>query len=194
MLNNQPQKTFYRDRPLKLVDIKEDGIFEMNLENGEIQKIINFQERVNKVILNDNCKNAVSTDYTTVNFWDLEEKKEIGKIYKEKFHSFTVNFEKQKLITSNEICIDIQNYNLDEPNNKFIWLDLNPVKFDYFTFSPEQKVILGMIDEHNVILYNCETGRIIKKFRNNSEEWVIACELVPENSEVALIATKFNHN
>ena len=56
--------------------VLEDGIFEMNLENGEIQKIINFQERVNKVILNDNCKNAISTDYTTVNFWDLEEKKE----------------------------------------------------------------------------------------------------------------------
>ena len=28
MLNN-PQKTFYRDRPLKLVDIKEDGLFEI---------------------------------------------------------------------------------------------------------------------------------------------------------------------
>ena len=32
MLNNQPQKTFYRDRPLKLVDIKEDGIFEITSE------------------------------------------------------------------------------------------------------------------------------------------------------------------
>ena len=29
---NSQQKTFYRDRPLKLVDIKEDGLFEITSE------------------------------------------------------------------------------------------------------------------------------------------------------------------
>ena len=169
-----------------------DGIYEMNLENGNVDKIIEFE--ANNVIISDDCKNAVSTDFTNVIFWNLEDKNKIGIIYKEEFHSFTVNFEKEKLITSNEICINIETYNSNEPNNKFIWLNLNTDKFNYFTFSPDQKVILGIMDEHNAILYNCETGRIIKKFHNKLPDWAIACEIVPENSEIAVIATKYNEN
>ena len=29
---NNPQQTFYRDRPIKLVDIKDDGLFELTSE------------------------------------------------------------------------------------------------------------------------------------------------------------------
>jgi hypothetical protein len=172
----------------------EDGIYEINLENGNIEKIINFKERANKVIISDNCKSAFSTNYINLTYWNLEDRKEMGIIFKEQFYSFTINFEKGKIVTSNEICINIFKYNDEKPDEKFIWLNLNVDKFNNFTFSPDQKVILGIIDEYNAILYNCETGRIIKKFNNKIPEWSISCKIVPETAQVAILATKYNEN
>ena len=172
----------------------DNGIYEMNLDTGNVKTLISIQDKVNNIVISDDCKLAVSTDNLNLLFWDLESKKKIGIIYKEKFHSFTINFQKEKIVTSSDICIDIFNYGDEKKPEQFIWLNLNPEKFDYFTFSPDEKVILGIIDEHNAILYNCENGRIIKKFHNRIPGWAIACEIVPETSEVALIATKYNDN
>ncbi len=172
----------------------ENGIHELNLESGNISEIISFKDKINKIIISDDCKIAVTTDYLNLIFWDLENKKKIGIIYKEKFHSFTINFQKEKITTSSDICIDIFNYGDEKKPEQFIWLNLNAEKFDYFSFSPDQKVLLGIIDEYNAILYNCESGRIIKKFHNRIPGWSIACEMVPDSSDVALIATKYNDN
>ena len=172
----------------------DNGIYEMNLDTGNVKTLISIQDKVNNIVISDDCKLAVSTDNLNLLFWDLESKKKIGIIYKEKFHSFTINFQKEKIVTSSDICIDIFNYGDEKKPEQFIWLNLNAEKFDYFTFSPDEKVILGIIDEHNAILYNCENGRIIKKFHNRIPGWAIACEIVPETSEVALIATKYNDN
>ena len=36
----------------------------------------------------------------------------------------------------------------NKEEQKIIWLDLNPEKFESFSFSPDYKVILAKIDEH----------------------------------------------
>ena len=171
----------------------DNGVYKLNLKNGDVENIILFKEKTKKVIISDDCKVAVATDFINLFYYNLEKKILMGIIYKENFHSFSINFEKEKLVTSNEICIDIYKYNDENALDKFIWLNLNPDKFINFTFSPDQKTILGKIDEHNAILYNCETGRIIKKFKNNLPNWSIACEIVPETSEIAILATKFDN-
>ena len=167
----------------------DNGVYKMNLNNGKIENIILFKEKAKKVIISEDCRVAVSTDYINLQFWNLENKKLIGIIYKENFHSFTINFEKEKLVTSNEICIDIFKYNDENAVDRYIWLNLNPDKFENFFFSPDQKIILGIIDSQNSILYNCETGRIIKKFNSKNS---LSIEIVGENSEISIIATKFD--
>ena len=143
----------------------DNGVYKLNLNNGNVENIISFKEKTKKVIISDDCKVAVATEFINLFYYNLEKKILMGIIYKENFHSFSINFEKEKLVTSNEICIDIYKYNDENALDKFIWLNLNPDKFINFTFFQIKKTILGKNDEYNAILYNCETGRIIKNLR-----------------------------
>ncbi len=167
----------------------DNGVYKLNLNDGNVENIILFKEKTKKVIISDDCKVAVATDFLNLYYYNLEKKILMGIIYKEYFHSFSINFEKEKLVTSNEICIDIFKYNDENAVDRYIWLNLNPDKFENFFFSPDQKIILGIIDSQNSILYNCETGRIIKKFHSKNS---LSIEIVGENSEISIIATKFD--
>jgi hypothetical protein len=96
----------------------------------------------------------MTTDMTTIKFWDLDNYKYIGIITKEKFDSFSINFGQCKLLTSDDICIDITDIMRNLSQQKYIWLDLNPTQFTSFTFSPDYKVLLAIIDEYSAIAYN----------------------------------------
>lgn len=121
---------------------------------------------------------------------DLENFEFIGSISKEKFNSFSIIFQQSKLITCDDICIDLTDIMNGKAEQKFIWLDLNPEKFESFSFSPDYKVILAKIDEHTTISYNCNTGEVIRKWKINLPNWSRACEMVQETSNIGVIATK----
>ena len=182
-----PDKTF-------LYYATKNNIFRYNLKidsKNNPEELIKYED-VDKIIINEDCTNAILTDMMTISFWDLKNKNNDNVIFKEKFTSITLNFKKKLLSVVDDLCINITD--LEESENaipeKFIWLNDNPHKFLYFTFSPDFKVLLATLDENNAISYNTETGRVIKKWRNMEDDWSMACEMAPETSQIAVIATK----
>jgi WD40 repeat protein len=132
----------------------------------------------------------MTTDMTSIKFWEFESHKNIGYITKEKFDSFSINFYQCKLLTSDNICIDITDIMSNMSQQKYIWLDENPTQFTSFTFSPDYKVLLAIIDDNSAITYNCSNGSVIKKWKINLPNWSRACQMVPETSSIGVIATK----
>ena len=170
--------------------IKKDGIYKLSIENIEITKIKEFEEKVKYGLISEDCSICMTTDMTNFMFWDLNKRILMGNIYKEKFNSFSVNFYQSKLLVSDDICIDLTDISDSRCEQKYIWLDLNPNKFMSYVFSPDYQVLLAKINEHYAISYNCKNGNVIKKWNINLPNWYIACEMVPENSKYGVIATK----
>ena len=170
-----------------------NNILKLNLKEAKnyTEEIIKYED-VEKVIINDECTNAISTDMLTISFWDLNNRSNDNVLFKEKFTSININFKKHLLSVVDDLCINITDLEESEGNipEKFIWLNENPKKFLYFTFSPDFKVLLATLDENNAVSYNTETGRVIKKWRNMEDDWSMACEMAPETSQIAVIATK----
>ena len=173
--------------------MKKEGIYKISIEDEEIVQIKIEQDEDNNIkdgLISEDCKMCMTTDKIKAKFWDLENAKSIGDLFKEEFDSFSVNFPQSKLITSDDICIDLTDIMNDKAEQKYIWLDLNPEKFMSFSFSPDYKVILAKIDEFTAISYNCIKGEVIKKWKINIPNWYRACEMVPETSNIGVIATK----
>ena len=167
-----------------------DGVFKISIDKEEIIQIKIEEKRITNGLISEDCKMCMTTDMTNAIFWDLEKGQSIGDIYKENFDSFSVNFPQSKLITCDKICIDLTDIQNGKAEQKFIWLDLNPKKFMSFSFSPDFKVLLAKIDEHSALAYNCVNGEVIKKWKIDIPNWSRACEMVPETSNIGVIATK----
>ena len=170
------------------------GIYRIKIESQEMDQISIIEGNIKEGVISDNCNLFMTTDMETIKFWDFEHSqqnsKDIGYIYKEKFNSFSINFSQYKLLTSDDLCIDITDILDKTIPQEYIWLDLNPTEFTSFSFSPDYKVILAIIDEHLAIAYNTSEGYVIKKWKNNLDNWARACQMVPETSYIGVIATK----
>ena len=170
-------------------------IYRLSLnQNGtynKVEEIIQFEDS-EKVIIDDDCTQAMTTDMLTISFWNLEKKNNDIVLFKEKFTSIDINFKKHIFSVVDDLCININDFQEEENENteRFIWLNENPKKFLYFTFSPDHRVLLATLDENNAVSYNTETGRVIKKWKNMEDDWSMACEMAPETSQIAVIATK----
>ena len=174
--------------------MKKDGIYKLTLNNKEIVLVKKPTEEIINGAISEDCKICMTTNMINIQFYDLETGKDEGYIRKEKFFSFSVNFPQSTLITCDNICIDLTNISDKKTEQSFVWLDKNPEKFLNFTFSPDYKVLLAIIDENRAISYNCITGEVIKKWNINIENWYLACKMVPETSKLGVIATKSYNN
>ena len=162
-----------------------------------LDELVKFhEEEIRKVIINDDCISAMSTDMLTINLYKLNVDNADNSLFKEKFSDITVNFKHNLLVVVDDLCINIAYCGDEEREDveKFIWLNENPSKFLYFTFSPDFHVILATLDENNAVSYNTKTGRVIKKWKNMEDDWSMACEMAPETSQIAVIATKSDKN
>ena len=176
------------------------GIFRYKLSKKEdkLDELVKFneEEETTKVLIDENCETALSTDMLTINIYKLNVDNSDNNIFKEKFSDIEINTNKKLIVTVDDLCINITYYGEEEKEEveRFIWLNENPSKFLYFTFSPDFHVILATLDENNAISYNTKTGRVIKKWRNMEDDWSMACEMAPETSQIAVIATKSDRN
>ena len=175
------------------------GIFRhrLNKKVDVFDELVKFNdEEISKVILDESCESAMSTDMLNINIHKLNVDNEDNNIFKEKFSDVNINFNKNLIVTVDDLCINITYCGDDEKEEveRFIWLNENPSKFMYFSFSPDFHVILATLDENNAISYNTKTGRVIKKWRNMEDDWSMACEMAPETSQIAVIATKSDQN
>ena len=174
--------------------ISYSGIYRIHIDNQEMDQITTAEDVIKEGSISHKCNLFMTTDMETIKFWDFENSqnnsKDIGYIFKEKFNSFSINFEQCKLLTSDDLCIDITDIKEKITPEEYIWLDLNPTEFTSFSFSPDYKVILAIINEHSAIAYNTSEGYVIKKWKNNLDNWARACQMVPETSSIGVIATK----
>ena len=174
-----------------------NGIFQYKINQKENQAeeliILGKNYHAVKISIDDSCTYIMTTDMNIINIYSLTSNNNDKCIPKEQFSDIAINFENQKIVTVDDICINIFDF-FENENQNFIWLNENPSKFLYFTFSPDYQVILGIIDENNAISYNTSNGRVIKKWRNLDDDWSMACEMAPETSQFAIIATKYNDN
>ena len=173
--------------------ISYSGIYRIHIENQEMDQITIIEDVIKEGSISHKCNLFMTTDMETIKFWDFENSQngsDIGYIFKEKFNSFSINFEQCKLLTSDDLCIDITDIKEKSTPEEYIWLDLNPTEFTSFSFSPDYKVILAIINEHSAIAYNTSEGYVIKKWKNNLDNWARACQMVPETSSIGVIATK----
>ena len=173
------------------------GIYRYRLSKSgdKLDVLIKFdEEEIRKAIIDDNCQSAISTDMQTINLYKLNVDNDDNTIGKEKFNDIDISFNKELLVIVDDLCINFTYCGKEEEKKdeveRFIWLNENPTKFLYFTFSPDFNVILATLDENNAVTYNTKTGRVIKKWRNMEDDWSMACEMAPETSKVAIIATK----
>ena len=165
------------------------GIYKSQIKTGKIQLIQEFnKDDTEQVIISSDCVNAISTNMIDIYYWQLGEDK-LGTLLKEKFNSLTVDFNTHKVVICDDICINIFDYS-EERDEQFIWINRNPKGFESFYFSPDFTVLLAIVDEHNAVVYNTQTGRVIKKWKNRSPEWSLACQIAPITSQTAIIATK----
>ena len=167
-----------------------EGIYKSDINSGKIQLVQEFpKEDTTMVIISSDCEDAVSTNMVDIFYWKLGGDK-LGTILKEKFTSMSCNFEKNKIVIVDDICVNIFDYSTEDQDEKFIWLNENPTSFETFVFCPTFTVLLAIIDEHNAILYDTQTGKAIKKWRNELPKWSQTCQMAPETSQAAIVATK----
>ena len=171
--------------------ITKSGIYHISFEEEEIIKL-KIEDETEIIIsgaISDDCNIFMTTDMINVKFWGLGNHQNIGYIYKEKFNSFSINYEQSKLLISDDICIDITDISQNSFQQKYIWLDENIKEFDSFCFSPDYKVILVKKKDY-AVAYDCSEGNVIRKWKSSLPNWTNVCQMVPETSSIGAIVTK----
>ena len=166
-----------------LIYIIEQGVIKYHINTKEFQGVQKFKPMSGaiKAAISPDCRYVVKTNMKYLNLYNLETQDTIGTILKDPFNEFKIDFGNKKIITINDICINIHDYSKEKAPEKFVWLNRNPTHFIDIKFSKDFKVLIGKIDNNNAVAYDCETGKIIRKFQNFEEDYSVSCEIAPTN-------------
>ena len=173
--------------------IIEQGIIKYHIKTTEFQGIQKFKPMSGtiKATLSYDCRFAIKTNMKYLNLYNLETQDTIGTMLKDPFNEYIVDFANKKIITIDDICINIHDFSNQKLPEKYVWLNKNPTHFVDIKFSKDFKILIGKIDNNNSVAYDCETGKIIRKFQNFEEDYSISCEIAPTNlSNSTYIASK----
>ena len=144
-----------------------------------------------KASISPDCRYAIKTNMKYLNLYNLETQDTIGTMLKDPFNEFRVDFGNKKIILINDICINIHDFSNQKLPEQFVWLNKNPTHFVDIKFSKDFKILIGKIDNNNSVAYDCETGKVIRKFQNFEEDYSVSCEIAPTNlSNLTNIASK----
>ena len=173
--------------------IIEQGVIKYHIDTAEFQGLQKFKPMSGtiKAVLSPECKYAIKTNMKYLNLYNLETQDTIGTMLKDPFNEFKVDFGNKKIITIDDICINIHDFSTQKLPEKYVWLNKNPTHFIDIKFSKDFKIMIGKIDNNNSVAYDCETGKVIRKFQNFEEDYSISCEIAPTNvSNLTNIASK----
>ena len=176
-----------------LIYVIEQGVIKYHIKTREFQGVQKFKPMSGKLkaSISPDCRYVVKTNMKYLNLYNLENQDTIGTILKDPFNEFKIDFGNKKIITINDICINIHDYSKEKQPEQFVWLNRNPTHFVDIKFSKDFKILIGKIDNNNYIAYDCETGKIIRKFQNFEEDFSVSCELAPTtSSNLTNIASK----
>ncbi len=162
----------------------EQGVIKYHINTREFQGIQKFKPLSGsiKASISPDCRYVVKTNMKYLNLYNLESQDTIGTILKDPFNEYKIDFGNKKIITINDICINIHDYSKEKQPEKFVWLNRNPTHFVDIKFSKDFKILIGKIDNNNAVAYDCETGKIIRKFQNFEEDYSVSCEIAPTNT------------
>ena len=147
------------------------GVIKYIIKEKKFKGIQKFQLGVEKAVISDDCRFVAKTNLRNITIYDIEKGDTIGTILKEKFNEFRIDFNNEKLIVIDNICINIHDYTDGGIPEQFVWLNKNPIRFLDVKFSPDFKFLFGLTEKNNVILYDLSTGLIIKKWQNIEKNW-----------------------
>ena len=147
------------------------GVIKYILKEKKFKGVQKFQSGVEKAVISDDCRFVAKTNLRNLTIYDIERGETIGTILKEKFNEFKIDFNNEKLIVIDNICINIHDYTDAGIPEQFVWLNKNPIRFIDVKFSPDFKFLFGLTEKNNVILYDLNTGLIIKKWQNIEKNW-----------------------
>ena len=171
----------------------EQGIIKYHINTTEFQGIQKFKPMSGtiKASISPDCRYAIKTNMKYLNLYNLETQDTIGTMLKDPFNEFRVDFGNKKIILINDICINIHDFSNQKLPEQFVWLNKNPTHFVDIKFSKDFKILIGKIDNNNSVAYDCETGKVIRKFQNFEEDYSVSCEIAPTNlSNLTNIASK----
>ena len=151
--------------------IIKQGVIKYIIKEKKFKGIQKFQPGVEKAVISDDCRFVAKTNLRNLTIYDIEKGDTIGTILKEKFNEFKIDFNNEKLIVIDNICINIHDYTDGGIPEQFVWLNKNPTRFLDVKFSPDFKFLFGLTEKNNVILYDLNTGLIIKKWQNIEKNW-----------------------
>ena len=151
--------------------IIKQGVIKYIFKEKKYKGLQKFQPGLIKATISDDCRFVVKTNMRNITIYDIEKGDTIGTILKEKFNEFRIDFNNEKLIVIDNICINIHDYTDGGVPEKFVWLNKNPNRFLDVKYSHDFKFLFGLIDKNNVIAYDLNTGLIIKKWQNIDKYW-----------------------
>ena len=161
-----------------LIYIIEQGIIKYNILTQEFQGV---QNGTIKAVISPDCKYAIKTNMKYLNLYNLETQDTLGTMLKAPFNEYKVDFINKKIITIDDICINIHDYSNQKLPEQFVWLNKNPTHFVDIKFSKDFKIMIGKIDNNNSVVYDCATGKVIRKFQNFEEDYSVSCVIAPTN-------------
>ena len=147
------------------------GIIKYIFKDKKFKGLQKFQAGVEKATISDDCRFVVKTNMRNLTIYDIDKGDTIGTILKEKFNEFRIDFNNEKLIVIDNICINIHDYTDGGIPEQFVWLNKNPFRFLDVKFSRDYKILFALIDQNNVIAYDLNTGLIVKKWQNINKNW-----------------------
>lgn len=197
------------------IDVKQSKVnklFSFEVEREQTEAFISLD-----------CKRVMTTDMATIYFWEEVAVKEgddnsnnIGMIFRQSFDFITVSFDNFKILTVDDYRISMLNFkdllsdnqaneddNNEEEKNKEeeqqnnetnIYLDTNMKQILSYKFSSDNKTLLTIIDPNRAIIWDIQTGKIIRKWKNDAEMWYKTVQMTPDESEFTLISTKTTDN
>ena len=166
-----------------LIYIIEQGIIKYNILTQEFQGVQKFKPMSGtiKAVISPDCKYAIKTNMKYLNLYNLETQDTLGTMLKAPFNEYKVDFINKKIITIDDICINIHDYSNQKLPEQFVWLNKNPTHFVDIKFSKDFKIMIGKIDNNNSVVYDCATGKVIRKFQNFEEDYSVSCVIAPTN-------------
>lgn len=201
---------FYK---IDVKQIKVNKIFSFDVDTEQTEAFIS-----------PDCKRVMTTDMSTIYFWEEVTNKDaddnsnnIGVIFRQAFNYITILFDHFQLLTVDDYRISMINFKdtlsdtqtnednkteeeknqeeVNQGNNETnIYLDTNMKQILSYKFSSDNKTLLTILDPNRAIIWDIQTGKIIRKWKNDAEMWYKTVEMTPDESDYTLISTKTTDN
>ena len=169
-----------------LIYVIKHGIIVYNFKKKEFNGLQKFECGVEKATLSQDGKYVLKTNMKNFVIYDLEKGTCVCTILKDKFKEYNIDYTSKKILIIDNISIIIKDFTDEKSEEKYIWLNKNPTKFSDVKFSSDFKILLARINRNSAVVYDLNSGYIIKKWENLDENWLDYCITVFGGDKIAV--------